>query len=404
MRSSGALWFVPVVFAIGVVLPLGDDMTPKTYIVSEISLNSVGIALSGPLLAGFAALSLRGRVRFHGRLRASRTGLTSLLVALWPLVVGAPLAACVAVLLSVREIPRDAVSWQLLAVVLLVMLACAAGGVGFGWALPSVVAVPGAAVLSFFWINYLPTYRYPTMHYLAPPLIGYSQDTGPDPLGTLAVATLAGLLVGGLSLIFLRRGWSRTRKPVAAVLVMGIPVIAVASSVGLLRASGEPLNLQVASPRTTDLQCDTRGGTEICLWPEAAKRVEQVGKLASVTNDVLARWGLPEIEVIGQGGLRRGAVNAEFLPSTTETRLQLALSKGYLRARLGCQEAPGPASEIRVAILAQAAGVPRSDLEDEFAPETIADVDRVMAEAESPQEIGRQYLAGLADIDCRPRG
>lgn len=402
VRSSGALWFVPVVFAIGMVLALRDNSFPASYVVSAISLDSVGVAVSGPLLAGLTALTFRGRARFHGTLRARRTGLTSLLAATWPLLLGAPVAACAAILLSVRTFPTDAVSWQMLAVDFVVMVACAALGVGFGWAFPSVVAVPAAAVLSFFWINYLPTYRYPTLHYLAPSLVGYSQGTRPDPLGIVAVATLAGLVTAGIGLCLARWDWWRTSRPVAGLLSMLIPTLAVAASVGVLRASDQPLNLQVAVPRTTDLKCEAREGVEICLWPEAVERVEAIAKLAATTNKVLGEWGLPPITTIAQGELREGAVSANFEPSSTPSRLQFSLATGYLRARLGCEEVPGPASEVRVALVAHAGGVSRVELEEEFSPETLATMDRALTGSTSSKEVGVQYLAGLADIGCLP--
>jgi hypothetical protein len=399
-RSSGALWFVAVIFALGTVFPSNNGFLPSGYVASDISAAGIGLAYNGPLLAGFAAFWGRGRARFHRTLRSDRSGLACLFGLGWPILIGGPIAGVAAVLVTARTIPTDMVSWELLAMEFAVLLACGSLGIVLSWALPVVIAVPASVVACFIWINYLPATNSALLHNMSPPVDGFAQASEPATPGLLAVLILTlGICVGAGACVG-RRRWDRTPRLLAVPIALIVPALAVALSAASLMSSRDSLNLLVAQQRMTPLICSDHQGIEVCLWPEGTERAKEIAALAVTINESLDTWGLPAITAIGQGGQVSGAVEVETLASTSAVGMQYSISLGYLRQQLGCQDAGGPAVEERVALLAMASGVPQQSLAANFTPELLRVVTDVLQDPSPPNKVGHWYMDGLSKIRC----
>ena len=401
IRSSGALWFVPVLFALGTVMPILNDVVRSGYAVSDVSSAGIALGYLSPLLAGFAAFWFHGRARFHRTLRSTRSGLGTLLAGGWPVLVGGPVAGCAAVLVTARTVPTDVVAWQLLAVYLAVLTASALIGVAATWAMPVVLAVPSATALCFWWINYLPASDRPLLHHLSPTIDGFSPSNRPAVSGIVAVLIVSAVVMVGVVACVGRRSWDRTPRLVAVPAALATPVVAASLGVAYLLTSPTTLSLMVTEPRTTSLTCSTQQGVDVCLWPEGLDRAGEVADVVTSLNRSLQVWGLPQIREVGQGGLRPGAVEVAASPRTSRTGLHLSLAAGYLEQQKGCEVDAGRAFYERVALLSLASGVPVADVADEVSPEALETAGAALRDT-PPGRLGRWYVDGLSDVRCTP--
>ena len=74
-RWSGALWFLPVLFAGACFMAAGTVGERTGYPTADLSDASICIFLAGPLTGGFVAKQLRGFSRFTRSMRSARSGL-----------------------------------------------------------------------------------------------------------------------------------------------------------------------------------------------------------------------------------------------------------------------------------------------------------------------------------------
>lgn len=401
LRSSGGLWFLPVLFALGTIMPASGYLPHSGYDVADISAAGIAIAYSGPLLAGFTAFWFRGRATFHRPMRTTRHGASVLLAGGWPLLVAGPIVGAVAVLVTARTLPTDGVAWQLLGVFVAVLAACALLGALAAWALPAVVAVPVSTMACFAWINYLPATDSPLLHHMSPTIDGFATTARPASSGLVAVLVLSAVLATGTLLCLGRRTWDRTPRVLTVPLLLVVSGVAVLLSAGSLQGASASLNLTVTETRTTPLTCSTDAGVEVCLWPEMTERASDVAAGVESVNAVLRRWDQDEITHVGQGAGRSPEALDFRGDGLSETTTMLTLALGYVElSRSPCESGGGEAVAELVAVLARASGIPTSELTGEFSHDTLEAADDVLAD-EDPA-IGAWFTERLEQVRCSP--
>ena len=340
IRSTGAYWFLPALFAASCVI--AATTTVRTgYATSDIASASYALYIGGPLTAGFVAARCQGFTRFLRTLRARRTGISAAYAAWWGLLVGAPVAVCLAVVSTARALPTDAASWSLLLVDFMTVMAC---GLAFAWALPIVVAVP-----------------------MAP-----SQ-------------------------------WARAPRLVVAPAVA--LVLAASFGLGSMVALASPgrLTIQAVQPRTTGLDCSTEGRMRVCLWPENTDRARELADRADDLSDALRRWHLETIVSLTQAGRDKNAVSVSAGRQLSADDIRYTVAAGYVDHVAGCEGAFGPLRDERVALLMLGAGDSPQEVSRRFDPAVSQAAQTELSSAEgAPEAIRAWFMGGIASIRCGP--
>jgi hypothetical protein len=399
VRTSGAWWFLPIMFALGTVLPLLNEVARTGYAVADLSSAGIGLGYNGPLLAAMSAYTLRGNAELHRPLRGIRRGVSIMMMSRWPLLVGGPAAGCVAIMTSARTIPTDVHAWMLLLTFFSVLTCCAALGVAASWAFPAVASVPLAAGLSFAWINYLPATTSRKLHYITPPIDGFATTSQPAASAVIAVVLLSFTFVGGLGTLITITRWDRLARPMIAALVSALLVSACALSWAFLGWHSQKFNLLAAEPRSAPLTCTRVDQLQICLWPESLVLSEEVAEVATAMNVQVGRWGMPPISAVTSGPPQPDLAAVDATRGSTSDQLTASVALGYLGQRLGCQVSQGRAVEERVIALVMAidgiAGL------DRFVSQ--ASLDAVGEQLVRPPHVVRAWFeSGLPDIRCLP--
>lgn len=403
LRSTHAVWFVPLLFALGTYLPVSNAIIASGYVASDLAGAGLGLRYNGPLLAGFAAFWFRGRGRFHRTVRSPRSGAADLIASGWPLLVGGPVASCIAIMVVAGAVPNDPVSWQVIAVIYLALTACTLLGVVFSWALPVVISVPASVALTFYWINFLPSSSSPLQHNMTPLLDNFAQTTRPSTAGVTAVVVMTAAVCLGAVACVGRHKWERTPQFVAIPLALLVPVAGTCVGALTLLDERDSLNLMAVEKRTTPLTCTQPQGINVCLWPDGMSRAGELADIAVETNATLTTWGLAPIREIGQGGLRAGAIDVDTSSFLSNEMLRYSMAEGYLARQLGCPADFDPEADQRIAALVAAGGVGVGDLAGIFGEETVSVVSGLLDEgATAPGAVGRWYTDGLAGIRCLP--
>ncbi len=396
LRWTASFWFFPALFALTCVVA-AQNTWRSGYAVGDIASAGTGLDLAGPMVAAFVALRFRGFPRFVRTLRSSRSGISLVLCAWWPLLLGAPVVLGSAILVSAAAVPLDRDGWTLLTVYLVAALACALVGLTLSWALPAVVAVPVAAVGLFLWFAYLPASDSALLHNLNSTFTACcTANTRPADVAVLASLAVTGVVCIGVLLLLAPVRWADGSRIVLAPVLAVLLGLALLSGVGVARSSSEPLELVPVSPRTTELACRDAGQVRVCVWPEDVARTDPLTAIAARANQHLGRWGLMPMTLLAEGGRGSGAVDVTASSDLSNQDLHHSIAAGYVDRMSGCADAAGPERDERVALMALAAGLTRTDLASRFPAAVVAVASERFDQARSsPAAVRDWFGAGL---------
>lgn len=403
LRWTGSSWFLPALFAVSCLVGASDTIVTG-YATADIASSSYALYIAGPVTAGYVAARFGTFPRFARPLRSRRSGLRVTFATWWPMLAGAPLVVCAAVLTTARSLPTDRWALSLLLIDFLTVMACAMLGLGFAWALPVVVAVPAVTVLWFLWLAYGPSTSDVLLHNLGPTFAACCDtDARPATVAIEASLTVVGVTCLGVAVLLVPRRWaSRSRLALAPIVLLLFPL---GLGAGALLAQSSPAGLTLAAlqPRTTPLQCQRLERVSVCLWPESRGRAHDLAAIASTTNPDLERWRLPPIDAITQSNRDSRAVSVQTGDQLTRDDLRYSLAAGYVDRQAGCVGGAGSERDERVALVSLAAGLTHGDLVARFGSR-IAGVaqERWERAASSPTRIRAWFVAGLSTVRCGP--
>jgi hypothetical protein len=333
---------------------------------------------------------------------AVRRGLPVTLSAWWPVVLGAPVTVCLAVVITARDVPLDGSAWSLLLIDFLTMFDCVMTGLAFAWALPVVIAVPSVTVLWFMWLGYGPSTDSELLHNLSSTFAACCDSaTQPASIALRSTLALVGVIGLGICLLLLPIRWTRITRVVLAPAVLCIVGLGVGVGAGLAGSSAEPLTLQALEPRTTALVCGEHQGVRLCLWPENTDRSDELAAIITTLNENLSAWGLEQISNVSQADPDGLAVSVRSGDQLTNQDLRYSLASGYFDQQAGCVGAVGPARDERVALISIGAGISPTDLLGRFGPEPGEAAQRQLKQvASSPSSVKNWILDGTRALHC----
>ena len=402
IRVSGALWFVPAVFALQTLILLGETATTG-YVQSDYARAvAYGLYPAGPLLAGVAAYKFHGFRRFHSVAPQLRFGVA--LRAYAPLVGGTVLAVLMAMILRVVEVPTDVRTLVILGLAAMTLAVCGLWGLAAAWTFPTVLAVPVAMALPFYWIAYTPSMGGAIYRQLSPEIPCCRVDMQLSPTFMLGLGSLTSLLLIGLAASLLPRRWSVLPRAASLVTVTGVIVTSVFLSIVLVRSRGMPVPESIDQPRTTRLVCITRFSQETCVWPEQLAMARAVAPEIQNLNERLRAWGMPVVDGVNQATPVGGQIAVRTATVGFETRndMLLFVGAGYVAREARCLQGlrGDKAADERVAAIALSMGWSPSP--NSIPPEAVA-VAQTNVEGDRHQ-FADWFYSEIGQIGCaRPR-
>ena len=400
-RVTGAWWIVPALFGVQSVLLL-TEVLPSGYVQSDYAQGTTfGIYPSGPLLAGIAAVGLPRLRRFHLTAPQRRRGVV--LRAFAPLVLGSACAAATAIVLRVGALPSDGRTAAILAMAFGAVVGCGAWGLAVGRALPTVLAVPVAVALPFWWIAITPSVQGALYRQLSPEVLCCRVDLEVSATYLAACGSMVSLVVAGLLVALAPREWSRQPRPVAAAVAAVVLAGAVGAAVLVVFATGAPVPSSVAEPRQGPLRCGEDGGLRICVWPEQAAAVPAMSAEVGALNARLATWGLQSVTGVDQRAPQAGqiTVRTAAVDFASRDELRILVAAGYVAREAGCADGlhGDRAADERVAALALAMGWRPTESQVDVEPSALAAARAVLAPG-STQDFATWFTGGLSRVAC----
>ena len=338
-RTSGALWLLPLLLAIGVWIGSTSIWERSGYATSDLAETSVQLIYVGPITAAYLAFRLPRYLRVMADARPRR-GRVAALLHWWGLIIlGAPAIGVIAMLIAARALPDAAGAWWLLGVAFAAVLGCAAIGALAARSLPVVVGVPLVGIGAFVWFAYPDAGDSLLLRNLDSNFEGCCWSTGTPELGSLvgSVTLTMVVVLCGLGIV-LSRWWEQRQRP--AALAAAVLVCASALGLGAVAAEAMPGRLDSNShaSRTTHTICSARGDHRVCVWPEnSGTRGQLLDLLVSFDRDV-RRSGLAPVTFATEKPVKdpSALVVARWLPHPSRAHDLEALVSAYAERATRC--------------------------------------------------------------------
>jgi hypothetical protein len=403
LRSTGAIWFVPLSFALGVFVALSGDAPDTGYDAASLSTASICIVLIGPLHAGFVALRFHGFPQYSSTLRARRIGLAAVSAAWWPLLLGSPISAVAAIAVASRVAPRDRQGLSVLLVVFATVFACGLFGLALSWVLPVVLAIPACATVTYLWLAMPGAGSDALLRNLNSSFVGCcAPETQPATGMVLGSLTLVLLVALGVVLALMPRQWARAPRILIGSVVAATIAFGFTMAVSVVHSAGT-LSLLAVEPRTTALACSTETGVRTCLWPENEHRSAEVMAIAQEMDRTLAGWGLSPAEEVTEAKPDRPSVTFTAVGYARHADVQYSMAAGYVDLAAGCVGSAGQAPAAALAAIA--AGLSESQVAGRLGSEPAKEAASVIANAGTADDV-RQWFAGHlpSPVICNEEG
>lgn len=349
-------WFAPALFAITSALAT-SSVSITGYPVSDVAGASLALSVCGPLTGMFGALQFRGFAAAIETLRSFRPGILVLWKTWWPLLLGCPTAVCCGILVVAGVMPSSAQVALLVLLDFVIILACALLGIALSAATPPVFAVPAVGCLLWIWLAVTPATTSGLLHTVNGSFAGCcTSSQQPSSLALTAGLVFFGLVVVGVSSMFLSRTWPRSTGVERVCEILVAVGFAFGVAAGGTIASGRPLSLQATQERTTDPVCRERHHTQFCVWPENRAELEQLAAVTDALNGRLQANQLPLIRSVSESPAVADSLAVDLAQSTERIHLAYSLGAAYVDFQTGCRGLVGEWRNERVALVALLAG------------------------------------------------
>jgi hypothetical protein len=258
------------------------------------------------------------------------------------------------------------------------MCGCGCLGLAAIRALPAVIAIPLAAGGSYAWLALPGATTKVLIRNLNSAFVGCcTPDQVPADAMLLGSSAFVGTLILGTLLPLVPRLWARQKRVMGAAWLAFVVGSAYAIGAGVAQGTDE-LNLLAVQRRTSELICQERNGSEVCVWPENQSQVEDSLRRLDGLNDGVVRLGLPPATTATERLSDKDAIKFSATIYLRPTDLTWSLAYGYAERALGCAT-PGNPSESAVALVALAAGLPKTELTGRVGPESLQQAEDAFA-------------------------
>lgn len=369
-RWTGCWIFLPALFAVTSAIGANALTVRSGYPTSDLAATSLSVGICGPILAGFVALRFRRFPRVARTLRAGRLGVQAVFGAWWPLLLGGPLSIVAGLILTARTVPVDAPSWAVVLVDFVTALACGMVGLALAWAVPTVLAVPLAAGVSYWWLSYTSTTGNALLHNMNSEFTSCCvPETTPSIGALVAGLTVTGLVTAGVVLLLVPRRWADRSRLLLMPAVAGVVAVSLgAGAAAVLTLIAHP-TINAIQPRTTEMRCRS-AGVPTCVWPEDVGLLNRLQRVSRDLDHALSRWEFEPVGRLSQGVNDPSAVQVGGGDLSLDD-VRYSIAAGYVDRQAGCQGAFGRWRDIRVALIAMAAGLHRDKLADSFTSDAV---------------------------------
>ena len=395
IRWTGAHWFVPVVFAVGILVGLTGASYPVDFGVANLASASVSMTFTGPLSAAYMAARFYFFPDFLMEGRPSKNGLTSLLVLWWPIVLGTPVAAVAAVCVAARTAPSDLAGFQIVGIVFLTVLACNALAMLAVEVMPVAFAVPILGLGTWAWLTLPRSGENITLRNLNSGfVVCCSSDTVPATTMVVGSGLVVGIVILGVALVCLTLGRVRQRFFMASLAMVGIAVLAF--GVGRLAIYGmdrEP-TLPAVQERPDSRVCVKDGQYEVCLWPEQRSQLSRAVLTLSAFDHAIRRHQLPGATVARQDSAVSPGIAVALDTQSSGDHILNTLALGWVVRSSECGSNDRVrASPEAIAYVALAGGA-SADSVQAHSGAVAFDAARQVARADGPRWLMQQMCHG----------
>lgn len=366
LRLTGAVWFVPLTFAVCVYLAVSDpDYAYRAgYVTADLASASRAVAFAGPLLAAFVALKFRSFSRIVSELRPRRSGVIAVMGVWGWLLLGSPLAVVLGILSATQSLPADAAGWEILLVVFTTALACGSLGLAVSRVVTPVIAIPGVALGTFAWLALPAAGTNVVLRNINSAFVGCCTPSEvparPMVVGSMA---LVSTVIFGCWVMLVPRWWSR--QPRLLLAGMAVATLASALRVGVATAekAGDPLTLLAVQQRSTPLTCRAEAGIRACAWPEEAARLPEVLDAIRTLNAGLDKVGLAPVTEATENVISPQSIEFGAPPQARQSDILFTLILSYVSRETTCSQTQPPHNNFRAyAFVGLLSGLKESDL------------------------------------------
>lgn len=363
IRVTGALVFVPLVFALGVFISL-SDASSSGYGVDDLARASFQVAYTGPLTAAFVAFIFPRQTQILIEARPARAG-SALFLAVWGwLLIGAPSAGLLAMVSATGVVPRTPAELSVVTVTLLAGLACGAVGVLVSRAFRTVLAVPFAALGTFAFLA-LPGTGVNTLLRNTNSVFGSCCAPDVQPANAMLVgsALVTGIIVLATMISFIPATWPR-QSHFAALAFLAVTLVgAGGAGATAAQAIGHPLQLNPLQPRSDSVRCLSEGGLQACVWPENESRQRQVLTALQDLHRGLRQAGLPTLPRASEDSSDDRAVPVSAFAGMDAATIAYSMAAGYIAHTPVCSRVDETRySNLGVAFTGLVSGVSEQEL------------------------------------------
>lgn len=396
--NSGSWLALPMILLAAIFSWNYQPVTSDPYAVALSAAGTITLVFVAPICAALGAWeAARFRRAAWWRMPHVRSGAE---IAAWstgPVILAGSVAVTVAAILQLTRSGLLVPDVRLLALSVLVIAAHTLLGFSAGLWVPVVIAAPAALILSFLWMAFLATIEPLWVRHLSGSLstcCGVQQDLAPAALAAASLVA-AGMIAGALVLIMQQR-WSLVRG--------GIAVVSVAIAIATGSAIASPLGPDpVVARDASALVCaNDASGVEVCVWPEHARRLDEVLAIAARAVSAWQAAGIPSPRGFSEAAAAGQAQPAfGFSLESTEADIVGALAYSLLPPWPSCADTgPYPSASVLddlEAWFAAVAGMSAPDLAERFdvpsVPADRAPLDEVRALRERPREVQQEWVA-----------
>lgn len=402
LRSSSAIWLVPLLFAAGVFVGFSNATPDETYDVAVFASASRSVILLGPLLTAAVAFKAGALATYLRDQRAIRRPFAAYWGALWPLLVLGPAAAFLAAAWVAKSLPTSRYTLAISGVLVLTAFSCAMLGLAIGLVLPRLFAAPLGAIATYLWLAYPATGGDALLRNINGSFVGCCTIDQYPATSMLygSTALLLVVIVGVLAAV----NAGRSRLFAGGLLVSTLLAAWGAAAASTTAVDATP-SLMAVQARTGNTICTASAGVELCVWPEHRSALPETN--ATVANVVhkLESAGLGPVPVRYAESPRAGFAPIQVANEARDSDIAFTLVSNMLPQRQFCRPAPGvnvyAEYDHSLQWLAVKAGLTADEVSSRLGSSIAGSVREILSESQEKQRQWFESTKALLSRQCR---